>query len=272
MKKFFALLLFLLFILLAWLSWNWYKETILCCDDSVQVKATEEKTSSPVPVQYGPLVFGWNSGKVITNDLWPQRKKEILSGFSKGKMLRIVGPFFADETNSTTFDNLGLARADAVRQLLADSIATDKIEIDAALLEFTEDAKSKPFEGILINWVVRNENIQEIDTETLIYFPSNSSQKLENANINDYLTKIVANLKGNDKTLTLTGHTDNQGESKYNEWLGLRRANTIKKLLVNFGIEAKRITIASKGETEPIATNDTEEGRQTNRRVVLKIE
>jgi len=265
MKKFLAFLLLLLFIILAWFGWKWYKETVLCCNDTV------EETIAPKAVKYGPLVFDWNSGKAITNDLWPDQKNEILSGLADGKILRIVGPYFSDEVNNTTFADLGLARADAVRQLLLDSIPADKIEIASKLINYLEDAKTKSFGGTVLNWMTRNENIQEIDNKALVYFPYNSTKKLENANINDYLASVAEALNGNNKTVSLTGHTDNKGRPSYNKSLALKRAQAMKNILIGLGIEANRITVDSQGESQPIETNDTEEGRQKNRRVELEI-
>ncbi|MCL4122501.1 UNVERIFIED_CONTAM: hypothetical protein GTU68_039749 [Idotea baltica] len=53
--------------------------------------------------------------------------------------------------------------------------------------------------------------------------------------------------------------------------LGLKRAKGIKSILVNLGIEANRISVGTEGENNPITTNDTDEGRQKNRRVELVI-
>ena len=198
-------------------------------------------------------------------------KNDILTGFANGKILRIVGPYFKDEENTSSFENMGLARADAVRQLLLDSIALDKMEIDSKLVDYTENAKTTSFGGTEITWAVRNENIQEIDNKALIYFPYNSTQKLDNANINNYLTEVAKKLKGSDNTVTLTGHADNIGNATYNNELALKRASAIKNVLINLGVNAAKIKVESKGQSQPIATNDTEEGRQKNRRVELEI-
>ena len=269
MKKILALLLFLLFIILAWFSWKWYKNTILCCDDANQIEAT--KNLAPQTEKSGPLVFNWNSEKAVTNDLWLAQKKEILSVNTDNKILRIDGPFYKDEVNNTTFENLGLARADAIRQLLIDSIPSEKIEIDSHLEEFYEEAKTMPFGGTVLNWDTRNENIKEIENKTLIYFPYNSTDKLDNDNISTYLSSVADALKGNDKTVTLTGHTDNIGNPPFNKKLAMLRAIAMKKLLVSSGVDASRITLVSEGQAKPIASNDTEEGRQKNRRVELEI-
>ena len=67
------------------------------------------------------------------------------------------------------------------------------------------------------------------------------------------------------------GHTDSVGTNEYNMDLSIRRANAVKNLLVQRGIAESRIDAVGYGETLPAATNDTEAGRQRNRRVEIKI-
>lgn len=67
------------------------------------------------------------------------------------------------------------------------------------------------------------------------------------------------------------GHTDSVGSSEYNMDLSIRRANAIKNLLVQRGIAETRIEAVGYGKTLPLANNDTEAGRQRNRRVEIKI-
>lgn len=166
---------------------------------------------------------------------------------------------------------MGLARANAVKQLLLDKVPEDKIELSAKLSDALDDAKTKPFGGTVLNWVVRNENIQEVDNKTLIYFPYNSTEKVDNSNINNYIKSVAESLKGNEKRVNLTGHTDNIGNPAFNKKLALKRAQTIKDLLISLGIDANRVSVASEGQESPIASNDTDEGRQKNRRVELEI-
>jgi len=63
------------------------------------------------------------------------------------------------------------------------------------------------------------------------------------------------------------GHTDNKGGLLYNEKLSQGRANKVKEKMVAQGIDAQRIVTIGYGETKPISTNETEDGRQLNRRV-----
>jgi OOP family OmpA-OmpF porin len=86
--------------------------------------------------------------------------------------------------------------------------------------------------------------------------------------------KKVANfLKAYPKaTAVLEGHTDAYGTDEYNLNLSKKRAESIKKYLVEkSGIRASRISTKGYGESKPVATNDTKEGRQQNRRVVADI-
>ncbi len=65
----------------------------------------------------------------------------------------------------------------------------------------------------------------------------------------------------------IIGHTDNTGDANYNLNLSDKRANAVKEMLIEKGISADRLTSSGEGETNPIANNDTKEGRSHNRRI-----
>ncbi len=71
--------------------------------------------------------------------------------------------------------------------------------------------------------------------------------------------------------IEVTGHTDNTGGFEYNMRLSTRRARAIVQYLIDNGIEADRLSYLGYGNTRPIATNETESGRQKNRRVEFRI-
>ncbi len=73
------------------------------------------------------------------------------------------------------------------------------------------------------------------------------------------------------ETLIATGHTDSIGTEQYNQGLSQRRANSVKAYLVSKGIAADRIYVEGKGESSPVASNKTREGRAQNRRVEIEI-
>jgi outer membrane protein OmpA-like peptidoglycan-associated protein len=72
--------------------------------------------------------------------------------------------------------------------------------------------------------------------------------------------------------LVVKGHTCSVGEEAYNMGLGQRRADSVKKYLVNAGIAADRIDTTSLGETDPAVPNDTAANRKLNRRVVMEFQ
>lgn len=67
------------------------------------------------------------------------------------------------------------------------------------------------------------------------------------------------------------GHTDSDGSDAYNQTLSERRAQSVAGYLVSHGVQSARIATRGFGETQPIASNATEEGKAANRRVEIKI-
>jgi OOP family OmpA-OmpF porin len=76
-----------------------------------------------------------------------------------------------------------------------------------------------------------------------------------------------------DTNVTIEGHTDSVGSQQYNQALSERRASSVRQYLIDkFGMDGSRISAVGYGEDLPVATNDTEEGRQKNRRVDAVME
>jgi len=71
--------------------------------------------------------------------------------------------------------------------------------------------------------------------------------------------------------IEVSGHTDSNGEYEHNVDLSQRRAESVKNYLIEHGIAAERIETRGAGPNEPIATNDTKDGRAQNRRIEVKI-
>ena len=85
------------------------------------------------------------------------------------------------------------------------------------------------------------------------------------------LDKVSSDLRANSSAnLQLDGHASEEGTTEYNQQLSVDRANAVKTYLVNSGVDAKRIMTRGYGETRPIASNATEEGRIMNRRVEFR--
>ncbi len=103
-----------------------------------------------------------------------------------------------------------------------------------------------------------------------ILFDVNSSGLKSETKSN--LERLSGTLKKYDDTdVRVLGHTDNTGTAEYNLELSKRRATSVKSYLISQGIEDGRLKINGYGEADPLATNETSEGRQLNRRVEIVI-
>ena len=86
------------------------------------------------------------------------------------------------------------------------------------------------------------------------------------------LNQLVAKLKAvTVEVVIVVGHTDSVGTDAYNLKLGQRRAEAVKRYLTSQGVEASRVYSDSKGESQPVASNKTAQGRSENRRVVVEV-
>jgi len=249
------------------------------CENQVEIKKVEKKVE-PVKkmvkpkVKLGPLVYKWSEAEAFTNDQWGPIYQKLLQAKATGKKLQIVGPYYSDEKNNTTFANLGLARAEEVKKMFIDKVDPKLILTSGKLIRTgAMDAKKTPFDGVkYLSWIVSNKNVKEINGKTLIYFPSNSSKEITNKDILNYLNDLTEQLKDNKNwDIQITGHTDTDGDEKSNYNLGLKRAKKIRTKLISKGIDGDRIRATSKGEIQPIAPNNTNAGKQKNRRVEIQI-
>ncbi len=123
---------------------------------------------------------------------------------------------------------------------------------------FTKDLFLSPIE---VGTVVRLKNIYfDFDKTTL-----KAESYVE-------LNKVVDFLKLNESVeIEIEGHTDNKGSDVYNENLSQGRSQSVVDYLVQQGIESTRLTARGFGESKPIDTNDTDEGRGNNRRVEFTV-
>ena len=86
------------------------------------------------------------------------------------------------------------------------------------------------------------------------------------------LDDLVGKVKGvNLEVIIAVGHTDSIGTVEYNQKLSVRRAEAVKAYLVSKGIEKNRVYTEGKGKKQPVADNNTAEGRAKNRRVEIEV-
>lgn len=103
-----------------------------------------------------------------------------------------------------------------------------------------------------------------------ILFPFDSSELSSDAKSN--LRKLADSLQAEAQTdVMIVGHTDADGSDAYNRDLSERRGRAAENYLASIGVAPSRLRSSGRGEAEPIASNDTDDGRRQNRRVELAI-
>ena len=91
--------------------------------------------------------------------------------------------------------------------------------------------------------------------------------KAELHNLDEYIKSKALQVAD----INVIGHTDSMGSAEYNQGLSERRAMAVKEYMVSEGIDASIIDVSGKGESAPVASNDTDEGRALNRRVEIHV-
>jgi outer membrane protein OmpA-like peptidoglycan-associated protein len=103
-----------------------------------------------------------------------------------------------------------------------------------------------------------------------VLFAYNQSELMPEAR--SELDSLMAKLQNTDvASIKVIGHTDSQGSDTYNQKLSERRASSVAAYLLSQGVAPNKLTSEGRGESQPVAENDTEEGRAQNRRVELHI-
>jgi cytochrome c oxidase subunit 2 len=147
---------------------------------------------------------------------------------------------------------------------------TDADPYKDQLLEVEVTQRAADFEQKITTALAAEAAEEKIVRLDYVEFQTGSAQLTELSKFElDNLTKAMT---GNTAMMVeLGGHTDNTGDPVANRTLSKQRAETVKSYLVNKGVDAGRLTTVGYGDTRPVEPNDTEDGRQNNRRTEIKI-
>jgi len=198
---------------------------------------------------------------------------------------KVTGFYKSDEKNNSIFPNLGLARANAVKNYLVQKgILENNIEISDELHEDLIVKNDTLFGPVYFGWLKEDNVTSEGKdwnavkrtinaTPLTLYFNTGQStisltqsQKQKIAAIVEYVNHVEGS------KISITGHTDNDlGVRHTNQYYSEERATFAKKYFVSNGIPAAKIEASGKGEVQPIADNSTEEGRAKNRRTEITV-
>jgi len=136
--------------------------------------------------------------------------------------------------------------------------------------EITQDIYLERMEVAVIKDTIDNSDAGKSFVLKNIFFDFDKSSLREESIVE--LQNVYQIMKDYPKLkVEISGHTDNKGSNEYNKSLSMRRAQVVVDWLVKKGINKDRLVAKGYGEEQPITTNDTNEGRQENRRTEFKI-
>ncbi|MGC4040998.1 MAG: OmpA family protein [Flavobacterium sp.] len=230
--------------------------------------------------------FGKDGFKMIlpasdSIELGLSKLKSFLEKEPNQKLL-ITGYANPSEKNTSAYPNLGLARANEIKNyFVSRGYPASKFELHGEIqndLAIRNDTLNGPADYKIItsfksapkDWTAFKSRISA--NPLILYFNTGQTEiKLsaeERQKVAD-LVNYLDNVEGSG--LNVIGHTDNVGNRETNTSIGLERANFAKGYLIKNGIDSTRIETSSKGPDEPIADNKTSEGKSKNRRTVITI-
>ncbi len=234
-----------------------------------------------------PLNFGFKKSMAEPNYYNVKKELDSLASYLKVNPARkttITGLYSSVEKNATSFADLGLARADAIKQYLvkagvpAAQLGTASRMVDLA---FSPDDSTHGMEFGFVGLQVpqTNQALADAEIHTTVfepmdlYFPSGSADYIKTTENGKFLVEAKKFLAENkNEKLLLTGYADNVGPENSNLILSQQRAANALRTFKKEGIPASRLTTDAKGESEPKTTNDTPEGRRANRRVSVVVQ
>ncbi len=230
----------------------------------------------PPPKSTGVPKFKWNADQPVADSVFADWKKILLAKGGQGDTLLITGLYRSGEAFKGKLANLGLARAASLAAMMEPEFPASRIKTAAKTVSDDLADGGDARESAEFSWskmMLKKEQSAVIvqDNAATFLFPFNSSARESDPKVDAYLQALIEKHKATANTFTIVGHTDAIGSAEENQALGLARANAIRQILEKGGIAAARIQASSKGATEPVSDNSTEDGRHRNRRVVLTV-
>jgi len=199
------------------------------------------------------------------------------------KDIDITGYYRSDETNNSAYPNLGLARANAVKNyLISQGVPSRQIDTRGQLNDdINPDDANTLFGPLQFGIVTFEEGATDEALEAacdairknplVLYFKTGQAQINLTAEQRQKIADMSRCVDKLGVKIQVVGHTDNTGDADKNMTLGQERADFAKNYLKRNGILESNIEASSKGQSDPIADNNTEEGRTKNRRTVITI-
>ena len=194
---------------------------------------------------------------------------------NKDRELNVVGIYGQNEINPSKYADLGIARAEDIKtRLVALGIDGNRIKTSSEMRADYTAVQDTMYDCIAMNVAVTKAIEKDITIEPrIIYFETGKSTIDLTPELQAYIRNVKAYIQQKpDARIILTGHTDDVGAEDINQKLGLQRAEKTRTELTKIDIDANRVSLDSKGETQPLKPNSTADGRQANRRCEIIVQ
>ncbi|OUL62890.1 OmpA family protein [Flavobacterium sp. AJR] len=277
-----------------------------CCtkepaDDIEKVVVIKETVTEIVPfvingtgIDYRSsdnLKFLKNSASVITPvkdsvNIGIEKLKTFLDANPEQKVT-ITGYATTDEKNTTTYPNLGIARANDVKNyFVSKGLSAGKFNTNGEIIDSWKTSGDTLLGPVSFEINTSTDSVAtktdgedfaalktKINADPLVlHFNTNKSNNNLNAADRQKIKDISYYiLHVNDGALLVVGHSDNVGNRESNVVLSQKRADFTKNYLSKNGIDGSKIETQSKGPDEPVGDNTTADGKANNRRTVVTI-
>jgi len=262
-KRLLILALWAIYVLLVF----WFLYPKISGGDTPAIDPTETNAN----INSFPMASSWDTAGIFEGPGLQAELKRIRSGGGENRILEITGLYYEGEDPDGIFESMGLARAAVLKNRYFKNLDAKQVKLLSLPLEADSTTRSGYFSAARFAWIqpeeTVKENVEELEGRILIRFPFNSTEKVYNPIVDNYLKQLADTVAQSKELIQLTGHTDNVGSNEFNLDLGQQRADAIKSILVRFGVSETQITTISKGKNLPVDSNQSEEGRQNNRRV-----
>lgn len=199
--------------------------------------------------------------------------KGIVTDAAGGKPLAALVQLFDIQTNTLIFESTSDAYKGEFFTVLkpqmeyALNVGKETYLFHSENFNMKTGSIEKPF---VINIQLQKPEIGKIIELKNVFFETDKFELKKESRLE--LEKLTAFLKQNPNLkIEVGGHTDNTGNKQLNKTLSENRAKSVKDFLITQGIDASRMQYKGYGETQPKASNDSEEGKQQNRRTEIKI-
>mgnify|MGYP001588288121 FL=1 len=222
---------------------GWYYVRIIKKKEFFQ---SEEKVLPPFSSSFGEHTVKLQTSLEVF-------KTSVLDKKRTNTVLEFKGYYSSNEVNTTSYDNLGLARAHYLRSIV-DTLEDSEVRIVSRMMELAQDTQN--FESVVVTAHTRNEFVEENGSGALLFTSLVGEDRVKiTPEIDAYLTYL--SIEERDKAFDIIGHCYSGDSTGENTVKALQMATIVKQSLIDKGMNDYQISAVSKGDEAPLYGTDS---------------